>query len=150
MNKFMSEALKEVDQISEPAEIALNLAMTRASPLLRKRLTIGSWSLKQFLWFMPIGVGLFFPRKANITYGHKQLIAHIVAEKRKGCAIVEVRNKRSRAGLLTCCDEGMIAVNVYYPTKGPYSKTVYMASPSFVCVRCLRYMDPCDYDPPMI
>lgn len=46
-------------------------------------------------------------------------------------------------GDISCCGGKMIAADVYYGGQSPYR-----ASPSFVCANCLRYVGPCDYDPP--
>ena len=46
-------------------------------------------------------------------------------------------------GDIDCCGEKMVAADVYYGGQSPYR-----ASPSFVCANCLRYVGPCDYDPP--
>lgn len=100
-------------------------------------------------WFRILGVGLFFPKKANISTEVQRKIADVVKKKREGCFRVVVLDRRSRSCELTCCDEGMVAVDVYYPTEGEFSRSQYVANPSFVCARCFNHMGPCDYDPPM-
>lgn len=140
MRDLTQEAYQEVALITQGAEIALQRALPeKRRPSVRKPL----------LWFRMFGVGLFFPKRANITGFLKELIVEKVKRGRPGCATVIVLNRRSRSSKLTCCDEGMVAVDVYYPKRGAYSTKEYLADPSFVCTHCLTHKDPCDYDPLM-
>jgi hypothetical protein len=101
-------------------------------------------------WFRMFGGGLFFPKKANITSEIKNQIAGVAKRVREGCSRVIVLDRRSRSSELRCCDNGMVAVDVFYSAKGDYSRREYFANPSFVCDRCFRCLGPGDYDPPMI
>ena len=103
------------------------------------------------LWFRILGVGLFFPKFVKLYEASKVKIEEVAKEHRPGCSKVAVLNRRSRASDLTCCGEGMIAVDVYYPGKGlVLFKNQYRAHPSFVCKNCFNHSGPADYDPPNI
>lgn len=81
-------------------------------------------------------------------------VTELVKKRRSGCSRVVITTKKPRfssiwsSESLTCCDEKMTEVKVFYPNKGEYSRTEYMASPEYVCMRCLRCVGPCDYDSP--
>lgn len=131
---------------------------SRITPVKTRKLSIFQSILYSLLWFRILGVGLFLPKKAKFSDYTKpgemsrfiEKIIEIVRQDRPDCAEVRVLNRCSRSRQLTCCDKGMIAVDVYYPKQGHFSTRMYRANPSFVCGSCFRYMDPCEYDYPSV